>query len=104
MKLFGPRAWRVRGELRQRLVEVRLEAVVGDREDNRDPGRKGVHDNGAFCAARQIAGNVEEAASKAVDRASNALTERVRRVLALVALDPSNKEVARPLNMKRPRP
>ena len=39
------------------------------------------------------------AASKAVDNALNALTARERRVLAIVALDQSNKEVARPLNM-----
>ena len=50
------------------------------------------------CVQRLLAANGEVAA-KAGGDALNALTERERRVLALVALDQSNKEVARLLNI-----
>ena len=50
------------------------------------------------CVQRLLAAN-GEAAAKAGGDALNALTERERRVLALVALDQSNNEVARSLNI-----
>ena len=50
------------------------------------------------CVQRLLTGN-GEAASKAAGDALNALTERERRMLALVALHQSNKEIARSLNI-----
>jgi len=59
--------------------------------DQRDPAL-------APCVQRLLASN-EKAAPEAVGDALNALTERELHVLALVALDQSNKEVARSLNV-----